>query len=168
MKAVRKQRLMLLGFIACGVAIASGLILTALQENINLYFSPAQMQASEAPLETRMRGGGVVVPGSVKRDESSLKVNFQITDGEGVVTVHYDGILPDLFREGQGIVAMGELDKTGEFHATEVLAKHDETYMPPEVQDAIDKAHSGKNYSEKSEGYRSVNTKGTLAPEQKS
>ncbi|WP_281648250.1 cytochrome c maturation protein CcmE [Parendozoicomonas sp. Alg238-R29] len=147
MKAVRKQRLMLLLFIACGVAIASGLALTALQENINLYFSPAQMQAGEAPAGSRIRGGGLVVPGSVKRADDSLKVSFQITDGGGIVTVHFDGILPDLFREGQGIVATGKLDEKGEFHADEVLAKHDENYMPPEVQDAIDKVHKpGKTY----------------------
>ena len=147
MKAVRKQRLMLLLFIACGVAAAMGLVLTALQENINLYFSPTQMEAGEAPVGARLRGGGLVVPGSVVRDGESLKVKFDITDGGGVITVHYDGILPDLFREGQGIVAMGELNDAGEFKATEVLAKHDENYMPPEVQDAIDKAHPG--YSNK-------------------
>ncbi len=152
MKAIRKQRLMLLMFLLCGAGVVVGLTLTALQENINLYFSPAQMQAGEAPIDTRVRGGGLVVEGSVKRDPKSLKVAFGITDGEGVITVHYEGILPDLFREGQGIVAMGELDANNEFHASEVLAKHDETYMPPEVQEAIDNAHPGKQSGE-SGGY---------------
>ncbi len=141
MKAVRKQRLMLLVFVLLGVGMAIALALTALQENINLYFSPSQMAQGEAPIDKRIRGGGVVVVGSVQRDSQSLLVTFDITDGQGVVTVHYDGILPDLFREGQGIVALGSLDQDRVFHATEVLAKHDENYMPPEVQDAIDKAH---------------------------
>ena len=141
MKAIRKQRLMLLVFVLCGVGLAIVLAMTALQENINLYYSPAQMESGEAPLEKRIRGGGVVVPGSVVRDDKSLQVTFEITDGEGIAQVRYDGILPDLFKEGQGIVALGNLDPDGVFHAEEVLAKHDENYMPPEVQDAIDTAH---------------------------
>ncbi|MCL6271655.1 cytochrome c maturation protein CcmE [Sansalvadorimonas sp. 2012CJ34-2] len=145
MKAVRKQRLMLLVFIALGVASAVGLAMVALQENINLYFSPAQMQAGEAPVEKTIRGGGLVVPGSVERASDSLKVKFQITDGAGTITVHYEGILPDLFQEGQGVVGTGKLDKNNEFHASEILAKHDSNYMPPEVQDAIDKAHPTNN-----------------------
>ncbi len=143
MKAVRKQRLMLLVFIALGVAAAVGLAVMALQENINLYFSPAQMMKGEAPIDKTIRGGGLVVPGSVERASDSLKVKFQITDGEGIITVHYEGILPDLFQEGQGIVGTGKLDEGVEFYASEILAKHDSNYMPPEVQDAIDKAHPG-------------------------
>ncbi|CAM3696272.1 cytochrome c maturation protein CcmE [Parendozoicomonas haliclonae] len=155
MKAVRKQRLMLLVFVLCGVGIAIGLALTALQENINLYYSPAQMQSGEAPVGKRIRGGGLVVAGTVKRDPNSLLVHFDITDGEGMATVQYDGILPDLFREGQGVVALGELNKNGVFVASEVLAKHDENYMPPEVQDALDKAHPGgtPGYEKKEGGY---------------
>ncbi len=140
MKAVRKQRLMMLLLVTCGVGIAVGLALIALQQNINLYFSPAQMEAGETPVGKRIRAGGLVVVGSVKRDPESLLVRFDITDGEGVVPVQYDGILPDLFREGQGIVALGQLDSSGVFLATEILAKHSPDYMPPEVQDALDKA----------------------------
>ena len=141
MKAIRKQRLMLLVFVLCGVGLAIALAMTALQENINLYYSPAQMESGEAPVDKRIRGGGVVVPGSVVRDGSSLQVVFEITDGEGMAEVRYEGILPDLFKEGQGIVALGRLDQDGVFYAEEVLAKHDENYMPPEVQNAIDTAH---------------------------
>ena len=141
MKAIRKQRLMLLVFVLCGVGLAIALAMTALQENINLYYSPAQMESGEAPVDKRIRGGGVVVPGSVVRDGSNLQVTFAITDGEGMAEVRYEGILPDLFTEGQGIVALGRLDQDGIFHAEEVLAKHDENYMPPEVQNAIDTAH---------------------------
>ena len=141
MKAIRKQRLMLLVFVLCGVGLTIALAMTALQENINLYYSPAQMESGEAPVDKRIRGGGVVVPGSVVRDGSSLQVVFEITDGEGMAEVRYEGILPDLFTEGQGIVALGRLDQDGIFHAEEVLAKHDENYMPPEVQNAIDTAH---------------------------
>ena len=141
MKAIRKQRLMLLVFVLCGVGLAIALAMTALQENINLYYSPAQMESGEAPVDKRIRGGGVVVTGSVVRDGSSLQVVFEITDGEGMAEVRYEGILPDLFKEGQGIVALGRLDQDGVFYAEEVLAKHDENYMPPEVQNAIDTAH---------------------------
>ena len=141
MKSIRKQRLILLLFIALGVAVATGLVLMALQENINLYYSPAQMQGGEAPVNHRVRAGGLVVLGSLKRNSQSLQVQFKVTDGKGTVTVFYNGILPDLFREGQGIVATGKLNENGDFIASEILAKHDENYTPPEVQDAIDKAH---------------------------
>ena len=141
MKPVRKQRLMLLIFIALGVAVAVGLVLMALQQNINLYYSPAQMQAGEAPVNHRIRAGGLVVNGSLKRDSKNLEIQFKVTDGQGTVTVLYDGILPDLFRESQGIVATGQLNENGDFIAEEILAKHDENYTPPEVQEAIDRAH---------------------------
>ncbi|WP_257295382.1 cytochrome c maturation protein CcmE [Endozoicomonas sp. YOMI1] len=143
MNAVRKQRLILVLLLLAGVGVAVALMLFALRENINHYFSPAQMAAGEAPVGQRMRGGGLVVPGSVERDTESLKVSFRITDGAGEVTVHYEGILPDLFVEGSGVVALGTLGDDGVFAATEVLAKHDENYMPPEVQKAIDEAHPG-------------------------
>ena len=144
MNAVRKQRLILVLLLVFGVSIAVALALFALRENINHYFSPAQMARGETPVGQKIRGGGLVVPGSVVRDPNSLKVRFKITDGEGTADVVYEGILPDLFVEGSGIVAMGALQKDGTFLATEVLAKHDETYMPPEVQKAIDKAHPGQ------------------------
>lgn len=143
MNAVRKQRLILVLLLVFGVAIAVALTLFALRKNINHYFSPAQMAQGEAPVGQTVRGGGLVVPGSVVRDPNSLEVRFKITDGDGVVEVAYKGILPDLFVEGSGVVAMGQLQKDGVFRATEVLAKHDENYMPPEVQKAIDTAHPG-------------------------
>lgn len=150
MNAVRKQRLILVLLLLAGVGIAVTLMLFALRENINHYFSPAQMAAGDAPVGQRIRGGGLVVPGSVTRDPKSLKVSFRISDGAGEVTVKYEGILPDLFVEGSGVVAMGILAPDGVFEASEVLAKHDENYMPPEVQKAIDSAHSSKAGGDKS------------------
>ena len=144
MNAVRKQRLILVVSILVGLAIACGLMFYALRQNINLFFTPQQVMAGEAPLDTQMRVGGLVEVGSVVRDQETLDVQFVLTDGKGRFTVHYQGILPDLFREGQGIVANGTLISTNRFEAEEVLAKHDETYMPPEVQDALEKAgHPG-------------------------
>ncbi|WP_303761311.1 cytochrome c maturation protein CcmE [Alcanivorax jadensis] len=144
MNAVRKQRLILVISILVGLAIACGLMFYALRQNINLFFTPQQVMAGEAPLNTQMRVGGLVEEGSVVRDQETLDVQFVLTDGKGSFTVHYQGILPDLFREGQGIVANGTLISTNRFEAEEVLAKHDETYMPPEVQDALEKAgHPG-------------------------
>ena len=147
MNAVRKQRLILVLLLLVGVGFAVTLVLFALRENINLYFSPAQMVAGEAPVGQRIRGGGLVVPGSVERDTESLKTSFRISDGTGEVTVRYEGILPDLFVEGSGVIALGALDDDGVFEASEVLAKHDENYMPPEVQKAIDEAHTKSGYS---------------------
>ena len=144
MNAVRKQRLILVVSILVGLAIACGLMFYALRQNINLFFTPQQVMAGEAPLDTQMRVGGLVEEGSVVRDQQTLDVQFVLTDGKGSFTVHYQGILPDLFREGQGIVANGTLISTNRFEAEEVLAKHDETYMPPEVQEALEKAgHPG-------------------------
>ena len=148
MNAVRKQRLILVISILVGLAIACGLMFYALRQNINLFYTPQQVVAGEAPLGAQMRVGGLVVDGSVKRNEETLDVQFVLTDGKGRFTVHYQGILPDLFREGQGIVANGTLISTNRFEAEEVLAKHDETYMPPEVQDALEKAgHPGAKKS---------------------
>jgi len=140
MNPKRKQRLFIVLFIVVGVSLAVGLTMFALSQNINLFFSPKQIAAGEAPLDTRIRAGGMVVDGSVKRDSQSLKVEFGMTDYESTVTVHFTGILPDLFREGQGIVAQGKLDENGIFQAVEVLAKHDENYMPPEVAEALEAA----------------------------
>ncbi|RRJ84414.1 cytochrome c maturation protein CcmE [Aestuariirhabdus litorea] len=140
MNPIRKKRLIIVLFLVFGVAAAVGLALVALQQNINLFFSPTQIAEGEAPVGQRIRGGGLVVAGSVNRDTQSLKVHFEITDGAKSVPVEYVGILPDLFREGQGIVAQGAMREDGVFEAVEVLAKHDENYMPPEVQEAIDKA----------------------------
>ena len=140
MKPKRRQRLVLVGLLVAGVGIAVGLALLALQENINLFFSPSQVVAGEAPVGSPFRLGGMVVDGSVSRADQSLEIRFDLTDTANTVTVAYTGILPDLFREGQGIVAQGSVDGNGLFTATQVLAKHDETYMPPEVIDALDKA----------------------------
>ncbi|MCH1477885.1 cytochrome c maturation protein CcmE [Arenicellales bacterium IMCC55707] len=140
MKPKRRQRLVLVGLLVAGVGIAVSLALLALQENINLFFSPSQVVAGEAPVGSPFRLGGMVVDGSVSRAGESLEIRFDLTDTANTVTVAYTGILPDLFREGQGIVAQGSVDDNGLFTATQVLAKHDETYMPPEVIDALDKA----------------------------
>jgi len=122
------------------VAIAVGLSLFALRQNINLFFTPTQIASGEAPHNTLIRAGGMVVEGSVIRDPASLKVQFDVTDYAATVTIFYEGILPDLFREGQGIVAQGRIEDSGEVRAVEVLAKHDENYMPPEVTDALEQA----------------------------
>ena len=124
-----------------GVGIATVLALTAFDENLLYFYSPTQIHAGEAPQNRSFRVGGLVVDGSVKREPDSLAVQFDLTDNAEVVPVTYTGILPDLFREGQGIVAMGRLDGSGLFVADEVLAKHDENYMPPEVADALNTAH---------------------------
>ncbi|MDG2076194.1 MAG: cytochrome c maturation protein CcmE [Arenicellales bacterium] len=134
----RRQRLVMVGLIVVGCTIATGLALLALRENINLFFSPSQIVQGIAPSNTTIRLGGMVVSGSIKRGDN-LGVTFVLTDLAEQVTVAYEGILPDLFREGQGIVTQGKLDSTGRFLAEQVLAKHDETYMPPEVNDALRK-----------------------------
>ncbi len=149
MHPIRKQRLKIVLFIVAGFGIAVGLALFALQENINLFYSPTQIVKGEAPKSTLIRAGGMVVEGSVKRDPQSLKVAFQITDYAETVDVEYEGILPDLFREGQGIVAQGRLDSDNKLAASEVLAKHDENYMPPEVTEALEQAGYGKDYHSK-------------------
>lgn len=135
----RKKRLMLITAMVAAVGIAVALLLNAFQQNMLFFFSPAQIVAGEAPEGHPFRIGGMVVVGTVVRGES-LTVKFTLTDGGGSVPVEYEGILPDLFREGQGIVARGTLDADGLFTADEVLAKHDENYMPPEVADALKKA----------------------------
>lgn len=136
----RKKRMAFVIAIVVGVSVAVGLSLYALSQNINLFFNPTQIANGEVPVGQRIRAGGMVVDGSIKRDSDSLKVRFGLTDYESIVTVEYDGILPDLFREGQGIVAQGAMNAEGIFVASEVLAKHDENYMPPEVKDALDAA----------------------------
>ncbi|MEH6649178.1 MAG: cytochrome c maturation protein CcmE [Motiliproteus sp.] len=136
----RKKRMAFVIAIVVGVSAAVGLSMYALSQNINLFFSPTQIAAGDAPVGQRIRAGGMVVDGSVKRDQETLKVRFGLTDHESNVVVEYNGILPDLFREGQGIVAQGAMNEQGIFIASEVLAKHDENYMPPEVQEALDNA----------------------------
>ena len=133
----RSKRKLLVAMVLFGVALATVLGLTAFKENLLYFYSPSQIKAGEAPSNRSFRIGGLVVNGSVKREEGGLAVRFDLTDNTAIVPVTYTGILPDLFREGQGIVAMGTLDSTGLFVADEVLAKHDENYMPPEVADAL-------------------------------
>ena len=130
MNAVRKKRLFIVLAILAGVGIAVALALSALQQNINLFYTPTQIANGEAPRDTRIRAGGMVEKGSVKRSSDSLQTDFVVTDYVARVTIRFHGILPDLFREGQGIVAMGKIDDSGMLLADEVLAKHDENYMP--------------------------------------
>lgn len=143
MNPVRRQRLTLVSLLVLGVGLAVALMLFALSKNINLFFSPSQMVTGEAPVGQTIRGGGVVVPGTVQRDPSGLTVIFDITDGAGTVEVEYTGILPDLFREDQGIVGTGKLNEEGRFVADELLAKHDENYTPVEVERALADAEEG-------------------------
>ena len=123
-----------------GVAVSTVLALTAFDENLMYFYSPSQIKAGEAPESRAFRVGGLVVTGSVNREEGSLAVTFTLTDNAETVDISYSGILPDLFREGQGIVALGSMDNGNVFMADEVLAKHDENYMPPEVADALMKS----------------------------
>jgi cytochrome c-type biogenesis protein CcmE len=141
MRAKRKQRLYLVILLVVGLGIAVGLTLMALQQNINLFFTPSQIVAGEAPQGVAFRIGGMVVDDSVKRSEQDLSIQFQVTDTAQQVPVLYTGILPDLFREGQGVVALGRLEGRT-FVASEVLAKHDENYMAPEAAEAIKQANA--------------------------
>jgi cytochrome c-type biogenesis protein CcmE len=120
-----------------GIAIGLSFALKSLNENIMFFFSPSEVAEGKAPIDRLFRIGGMVVDGSVSRPGEGLTVMFDLTDNAEIVTVEYTGILPDLFREGQGIVANGKLNSNGAFVAQEVLAKHDETYMPPEVAAAM-------------------------------
>jgi cytochrome c-type biogenesis protein CcmE len=137
----RRQRLLAVGVIAGGVAIAVGLALRAFQENVMLFYAPAQVASGEAPVGHPFRLGGLVTAGSVQRVPGQLAVSFVVTDLEHEIKVAYAGILPDLFREGQGVIAHGTLGADGVFRADEVLAKHDEAYMPPQVEEALKVRH---------------------------
>lgn len=139
MHPVRKKRLTIVLFLLIGLGVAVGLVTYAFRQNINLFYDPSQIAGGEAPLDVRIRAGGMVEEGSVSRDGSSLLVSFKVTDFESSVPVEYEGILPDLFAEGQGVVAMGRMREDGVFVADQVLAKHDENYMPPEVAKAMKK-----------------------------
>jgi cytochrome c-type biogenesis protein CcmE len=140
MHPVRKQRLLLVLFVVVFSSVAIGLVTYALRGNINLFFPPAEVLAGKAPVGQPIRVGGMVLEGSVQRSQDSLAVAFQLTDYQATVPVVYTGILPDLFGEGQGAVASGKLDEQGVLQATEVLAKHDENYMPPEVAEALEQS----------------------------
>lgn len=140
MTPARKKRLALVLLMVLGVGVAATFALTAFNKNILFFFSPSQIAGGEAPVEQLFRVGGMVVDGSVSRSSTDLGVSFELSDMQHEVLVSYTGILPDLFREGQGIVAIGQLNGEGVFEAEQVLAKHDENYMPPEVADALEKA----------------------------
>jgi len=141
MKA-RQKRMILVGVAVLGVGIAASLALSALQSNIAYFFSPSQVLAGENPPDAVFRVGGLVVQNTLKRQEDGLTVHFDVTDNAETVPVSYTGILPDLFGEGQGVVAKGRIGADGVFYADEVLAKHDESYMPPEVQDTLKTTHA--------------------------
>lgn len=126
------------------VAAAVGLVLFALKNNVSLYFTPTQVHHNEAPQGRNFRIGGLVEEGSLRRDKDGLTVRFNITDTAEKMAVIYQGILPDLFKEGRGVVAQGKLEEGNLFRAEEVLAKHDENYMPPEAADALKKAGAAK------------------------
>lgn len=150
----RKKRMFAIFAILMGIGSAIGLTLYALQENINLFYTPSELingkgENKEQPfIGQKLRIGGMVVPGSVKREETSTKVEFKLIDTGPLVTIRYDGFLPDLFREGQGIVAQGVLVAPDVIEAFEVLAKHDEEYMPAEVAEAVKGIkHEKPNYN---------------------
>ena len=136
----RKKRIAIVCSIIAGMVIAAALILTAFEKNLLYFYSPTQIINGEAPTTRSFRIGGLVMADSVKRNKDSLEVSFILSDTINQIEVVYDGILPDLFREGQGIVANGKLDSDNVFKADEVLAKHDENYMPPEVAQALEQA----------------------------
>ncbi len=147
MHPVRRRRLYLVLFVVIFSSAAAGLVAYALRGNINLFFPPAEVASGLAPVGQPIRVGGMVVENSIQRSSDSLHIRFELTDFQSSVPVVYEGILPDLFDEGQGAVAAGRLDEQGVLHATEVLAKHDENYMPPEVADALEKSgydHQGR------------------------
>jgi len=142
MKPHRKRRLTFVVLIILGLGVSVGLGLYAMKQNINLFYSPKDIVELKAPKNVLIRLGGLVVKGSVSRNQDNLRVSFKLTDNAEQIDVSYDGILPDLFREGQGIVTMGKLQDDGHFVASEVLAKHDENYMSPEVAAAIKEAEA--------------------------
>jgi cytochrome c-type biogenesis protein CcmE len=145
----RHKRLALIG---AGLALLGGaafLILNAFQSNLVFFYSPSQIAAHEAPQGRAFRIGGLVQTGSLQRGADGVTVRFTVTDTAKSIPVTYTGILPDLFKEGKGVVAQGELGPDGVFHAREVLAKHDENYMPPEAAEAVEKAHKAMRESQK-------------------
>ena len=142
MKNHRRNRLLIIVFIVCAAAGVTTFTLFALNENINLFYSPEQIVKGEAPVGKTIRAGGMVLDDSVIRYEEGLGMSFVISDLKSAqVKVEFEGILPDMFREGQGVIALGQLNDEGLFVAEEVLAKHDENYMPPEVADALKAAN---------------------------
>ena len=140
----RRKRLLFIGAVLAGVAVAITLSTLAFRNNLLFFFSPTQIANGEAPTERQFRLGGMVLDGSLERADGSLTVDFVVTDNVHVVPVSYTGILPDLFQEGQGVVAVGRIDATGHFTADQIIAKHDENYMPPEVAEALEAAEAAR------------------------
>lgn len=136
--------MLLVGLMVIGVGTAAGFALNAFQENLLYFYSPSDVSAGKAPADRTFRVGGMVTEGSFHRPAGSMEATFVLTDFAHDVKVRYSGVLPDLFREGQGIVARGKLAPGGDFVAEEVLAKHDENYMPPDVADTLKKQHQKK------------------------
>ena len=143
MNPTRKRRLIMVALIAAAAALAIGLSLFALGRNMNYLLTPSQVQSGQAASYQTFRLGGMVKSGSIQRSDNSLKVTFTVIDAGGAMPVEYTGILPDLFRDNQSVIATGHMDNA-RFIATEVLAKPDETYMPKELKDAMAKAHADK------------------------
>ena len=133
----RRRRLLAVVAILVGVAAAAALAMLAFEENLLYFYSPSQVLAGEAPSGRTFRIGGLVTPGSLQRTEGTLEIHFVVTDNKDSIPVRYTGLLPDLFSEGRGVIAHGRLAESGEFVANEVLAKHDENYMPPEVAESL-------------------------------
>lgn len=155
----RHKRAMFIVLGLAGVALIATLVLKALQSNINHFFSPTEVSEGKSPLDRTFRLGGLVEVGSLQRD--GVNVHFRVTDNAKTIAVVYTGILPDLFKEGSGVVAQGKMGADGTFAADEVLAKHDETYMPPEVAKALDQADKSK----KQEAAGDASVAPTTAPE---
>ncbi len=143
MKSRHKRAALIVGGLAA-LSLAAGFVLNAFQKNLVFFFTPSQVAAGEAPRDTAFRIGGLVEEGSVQRQRDGITVAFAVTDTAQKIPVVYRGILPDLFREGKGVVAQGRLQADGHFVASEVLAKHDENYMPPEAAHAVEQAHKGQ------------------------
>lgn len=140
MRPIRRRRLQLIILLIICAGAATALVIYSLGQNVNLFYTPTQIAAGEAPIGREIRAGGLVVDGSVNRSNTDLYVEFAVTDNAESIVIAYSGILPDLFREGQGIIAVGKLDNSGKVQARQVLAKHDENYMSPEVKAAIEAA----------------------------
>lgn len=143
----RHKKLVIIVSAVTALGISSILILNAFQSNLVFFFSPSQVAAKEAPIGKSFRIGGLVAEGSVQREDSSTTVHFAVTDTAQTIPVVYTGILPDLFREGKGVVAQGKMSAKGIFEADEVLAKHDENYMPPEAAEALEQAAKAQKTS---------------------
>jgi cytochrome c-type biogenesis protein CcmE len=140
----RHKRFALIAAGVAGLGLAVAFVLNAFQSNLVFFFSPSQIIANEAPVARNFRLGGLVEEGSLKREADGLTVRFRVTDTAHAIPVVYSGILPDLFKEGKGVVTQGRLSTDGVFHAEQVLAKHDENYMPPEAAEALERAQAGK------------------------